>query len=125
SPAVPNIQPRQVSSHLTYGATTTSWPYTQFEIPLEVRATYRPDGPFIGARGCPSYPSFHDLVSDLVYGVRQRSSTLMQLESQAVTVRVAQTEAWIDHIVLSPGALVITMVGSHIRGARLEVKGAP
>ncbi len=125
SSTMPNIQPHHVSSHLTYGVTTTPWPYTQFEIPLELRPMQRPEGPFIGTRGCPSYPTLHDLASDLVYGVKQRPSGLMQLDAQALTLRFAETEAWIDHIILGPGTLSVTVVGSAIHGVRLEVKGSP
>jgi len=122
---MPNIQPRQIASHLTYGATTAPWPYTQYEIPIEVRAIQRPEGPFVGVSGCQSFPNFHDLVSDLVYGVKRRPSGLMQLDGEAVTVRIAQTDAWIDRIVLSPRTLTVTVAGSDVGGARFEMKGSP
>jgi len=125
SPDLPTIHSHQIASHLTYGAATVPWPYMQYEISLEVRATGRPEGPLIGLGECRSFPDFHALVSELVYGVKRRSSGFMQLESEAVTVRVAQTTAWIDHILLSPGVLTVTVVGSEVRGARLEVKGSP
>jgi len=125
SPDTPTIQSSPIASHLTYGATTAPWPYVQYDIPLAVRSTRRPEGPFIGLGDCQSFPNFHDLVSDLVYGVKRRPSGLMQLENEAMTVRIAQTSAWIDHILLSPGRLTVTVVGSDVRGARLDVTGSP
>lgn len=125
SPDTPTIHSHQIASHLTYGATTAPWPYVQYDIPLDVRSTRRPEGPFIGSGYCQSFPNFHDLVSDLVYGVKGRPTGLMHLENEAVTVRIAQTSAWIDHILLSPRRLTVTVVGSDVRGARLDVTGSP
>jgi len=125
SPDVPTIHGHQIASHLTYGATTAPWPYRQYGFPLQVRSTQRPDGPFIGSGDCHSFPDFHALIADLVYGVTHRASGLIHVDNEAVTIRIAQTSAWLDHIVLSPSGLGVTIVGSDVRGARLEVKGSP
>lgn len=125
SPNAPNVMVDRVSSHLTYGATTSIWPYVQYRLSLAQRPIFRPDGPFVGNGDCPSFPNFHTLVADRVYGMRQRPSSLIQLGDEAVTIRVAQTQAWIDQMHLSPSSLAVTLKGYNIAGARLEITGSP
>jgi len=60
-----------------------------------------------------------------VYGVEDVPPGFSRAGNGAILVRIAHTEAWLEHLHLSLGALAVTVKGTHILGTRLEVKDLP
>ena len=119
------VQKWMSDSHTSYGGLPSApWPYTQYEVPLSSQTVQVVDRVF-SAEGCRTYQNLSALVSDLVYGLRRPPATFMKHWRRAVTVCIAQTDAWIDSVTISPATLSVTVKGRNILGTRLQVTESP
>lgn len=122
--ALTTVTWRMYPSQSRYGDTVMPLPYTEHHVLTSVRHPLPEDGFFI-APDCPFFPTFQDLVAELVYGIRQNHPTYNDLVNEGISVRIPSTEGWIEHVRLGPTSLSITVKGTSVRDLRVEVSGAP
>lgn len=101
---------------------TLPQPYSIHRISISGRADYRHDYQPLVKAECPSFPSLGAAAYKLLY---ERKYEPGQREPDDIIVRIAHTEAWIDLVHLHPSGVFITVSGTKVSGARLEVSAEP
>jgi len=107
------------------------WPHTQYRLSTQgSQGAGQFHRRLLIADGCPFFPQFEDLVGELIYGVARTSPSDPQFVnastvSPSVTVRIAETKGWIDHIDVSPAEIRVAVKGDDLEGAHLQVSGGP
>jgi hypothetical protein len=108
-------------SHTRYGGVTAlPLPHTRYEIsspPLSPR-----DGggsAFLIGENCPSFSNFDMAVFKLLYDAEWQPG--QDALRTLWLVRIAHTEAWIEHLRLSPSSVAVTIAGNDVKDSRLEV----
>ena len=97
-------------------------PYSVHQIHISGRVDYQRDFDPLVKSGCPSFPTLGDAAYKFLYGLQYRSGNR---EPDDIIVRIAHTEAWLELVQLHRTAVSITVCGSHISGARLELSSDP
>jgi len=128
-PFAPNPETMLVSwrlypSRSRYGDTILPRPFTEYSFTTSVVWPYNESGFFL-ADDCPFFPTFQDLVSELVYGVQEGHPALNFLGQEGVEMRVYHAESWIDRVQIGPAEVVVTARGTDLSGTRAQVRGVP
>lgn len=97
-------------------------PFSLNRIHISGKAQYGHDNDPLVKDGCPSFPTLAAAAEQLLYDRQYESG---RGEPEDIIVRIAHTEAWIELVHLMPSAVSITIAGTDVRGARLEVGADP
>jgi hypothetical protein len=121
-----NANWRKYRSYQPYDLTVLSWPYTRYEVSAQNAQNFQgSDTDLLVSEGCPFFPNLQLALAQLVYGVKDWENSQNLSSGERIVVRIAQTEAWIQGIHLSPATLTVTVAGTNIPGSRLEIIGPP
>ena len=111
-------------SYTGYDFSRFRWPCTRYDLHISSSSHGQRSNPdFLIAPACPFYPDFQTAVLDLVYGAKDAGRNPGIMLSEAALVRIADTEAWIDEVHVSPTSLAVNVTGSNLNGVRLEISG--
>src|SRR5690242_880309 len=111
-------------SRARYDSVVLPWPTMIFEpwTPNSPQGAPTPRGYLIGS-DCPSFPSYEAAFRAFFYGDFTRSSG-GQIPSGIGTVRVVDTTAWIERVMITPTTLDVIVKGRNISGVRVELNSA-
>ena len=104
---------------------TVPWPYTRYEPYWSDREAAGNQPEFLVSDEFPFFPDFQTALFDVVHRIttwRREQRTSLE---EKIIVRIAQPEAWMERIDVSPTALTIALAGTSIEGTRLEITGPP
>ena len=77
---------------------------------------------FLIGENCPSFSNLDMAIFRLLYDAEWQLG--QDVPGMLWLIRVAHTEAWIDHLRLSPSSVAVTIAGSEVKDSRLEVIGS-
>lgn len=121
-----NVNWRKYRSYQPYDLTALRWPYVRYEVYYPNAHNFQEsDTDLLVSAGCPFFPNLQIALAQLVYGAKDWDSSQNLSSGEKAIVRIAQTEAWIQGIHISPAALTVTVAGTNTPGTRLEVVGPP
>lgn len=108
-------------SHTRYaGITTMMLPHSRYELNSTPSYAGRENNSgFLIGDDCPSFPNFDVAAFRLLYDAEWQPG--QSLPSTLWLIRITHTEAWIDHLKLSPSSLSVTVAGTNVEDSRLEV----
>ncbi len=105
-------------SHASYGSDVVPWPYTRYELRFTTPAQFNASSVgFLLSDDAPFFPDYGTAVAKLLY----RSDRAQA--DEIVLVRIAQTEAWISDMHLSPTAMTVDILGTNPKGASVHFSG--
>src|SRR5262249_55835144 len=109
-------------SHTRYrGGTALRLPHTCYDISSPT-PSYHGGSVLLIGENCPSFSNLDMAVFRLMYDTEWQLG--QQMLGPLWLIRVAHTEAWIEHLKLSPSSIAVTVAGSDVKGSRLEVIGS-
>jgi Schlafen, AlbA_2 len=99
----------------------------RFEVTISsTPSSVQQDQGFLISEGCPLFPNFQTALFALVYGHTTQWDQAQQRSQQGkILIRLAQTDAWIEHIHISPISLSVQIEGSQLQGTFLQVQAPP
>lgn len=100
------------------------WPITRYDVTGSSTSVPSTDRGFLLSDDAPFFPDFRTALLKLVYQVDNLEPYLNSSLSPLVCVRIAETEAWLRDIKITPSAIRISVEGSSVGGAQLIVSDA-
>lgn len=103
------------------GIAPLRWPFIQYELRAEPTAgrtltEFRHQEFLVARNHAPSYRSVRFAINDFFFGIHNDTGYALEL-----LVRIARTDAWIEHVHLTPSAMTVSLAGDAIIGCRLEL----
>lgn len=115
---------QRIPSHALYDYVRKPWPITRYDV-TGISSTQLPQPyGFLVGDGLPFYPDLKTAILSCVY----RASSVEELQntsiSPTVIVRIADPEAWLSEIKLSPTAINVTVAGQRVAGVQVTIRGS-
>lgn len=103
------------------------WPYLRYEIAISsVSSQPYQDQSFLICEGCPFFPNFQTALFALLYGhATQWDQAQGRTLQGRILFRMALTDAWIEHVQVSPLSLSVQIKGSQYQNAALQIQAPP
>jgi hypothetical protein len=96
------------------------WPFTQYQLSAQQvqgdPTSFRHATFLVARNDAPSYRSIQFAINDFIFGISSDTAYGLPL-----LVRMARTDAWIEHVHLTPTAMTIDLAGDAVAGCRLEL----
>jgi hypothetical protein len=109
-------------SRARYDSVVLPWPTSIFTAHWQGNRDWQgPQGYLIGD-DCPSFPSYDAAFHAFFYGDYARSSA-RSLPSGFADVRVVESTAWLERVVVTPASLEVHVGGNNMIGTRVELNG--
>lgn len=111
-------------SRARYESIVLPWPISTYSLSSPDRSynDRHPQGLLIGD-DCPSFPSYETAFRAFFYGDFSPSPT-RQVPPEFAAIRVVDDRGWFERVRVTPTSLDITLGGTRIEGARVELNGA-
>jgi hypothetical protein len=111
-------------SRARYESVVIPWPVCIYSLSSADRSyTNQHAQGFLIGDDCPSFPSYETAFRAFFYGDFSPSPA-RQVPSGFATVRVVDDRGWFERVRVTPTSLEITLDGTQIEGARVELNGA-
>jgi Schlafen, AlbA_2 len=110
-------------SHTRYGGVTAlRLPHTSYQISPANPSFRGSNSAFLIGDDCPSFSNLDMAAFRLLYDAEWEPG--QEMLNTLWLIRVTHTEAWIEHLRLSPSSIAVTIAGSDVKDSRLEVIGS-